>query len=101
MADAQQTQPNTLAIASVVMGGISILTACVCCYGFPFNVLGIVLGAVALSQISADPSQGGGALAKVGIGLGVGSFVMVALLFVFSLVFGLGFGMLGALADQM
>jgi len=66
---------NAVAVASVVMGGISILTACVCCYGFPFNVLGI--------------------------GLGVGSFVMVARLFVFSLVFGLGFGMLGALADQM
>ena len=101
MTDTQPTQPNLLAILSVISGGVSILTACICCYGLPFNVLGIVLGIVAISQINANPSQGGGTLAKVGIGLGVCSFVLAVVVVVGSLVFGLGFGMLGAVLDEM
>ena len=100
MTDTQPTQTNVLAILSVVSGGVSLLTVCFC-YGAPFNILAIVLGAVALSQIGSDPKQGGGRLAKAGIGLGLLSFLFVALVVVASVVFGVGFSILGAMADQM
>ena len=52
-------QPNPLAIASLVVGILSV--PCVCaCYGFPFNVLAIVLGGIAVVQGSNDPAQAGG-----------------------------------------
>jgi hypothetical protein len=92
----EPTATNPMALASLVMGILSI--ACVCvCYGFPFNVLGIVLGAVAIMQANQDPSQGGKSLAMAGIGLSVLSFVLLAVL----LVLGVAGGMMSALLEQM
>ncbi len=82
VSDAPTTQ-NPFAIASLVLGIIAI--PCVCaCYGFPFNLLAIVLGAVALFQASNDPTQGKG-LAYGGIGLGVTSMLLAGLMFVFAI----------------
>jgi hypothetical protein len=53
---------NSMAVASFVMGIVS----CFCCIGV-FNVLGLVFGFMALSQIKARPEQGGKALAIAGI----------------------------------
>jgi hypothetical protein len=97
----QTPPPNPLATASVVLGALSCLTACFCCYGFPFNLIGLVLGIVAITQINADPTQGGKKLAQIGIGLSVFSVVMVIGLVVLSMFLGVGFGLLGAVLDNM
>jgi hypothetical protein len=80
---------NSMALASLVMGILSLsscVCCCGCCYGLPFNVLGLIFALVALSQISNDPqSQQGRGLAIAGLVLCLLSFFMAAL----SLVFGL------------
>lgn len=78
-------QPNPLAIASLVAGVVSL--PCIClCYGFPFNVLAIVLGGVAVAQAGNDPAQAGGKnFAWGGIGLGALSLVLGVGYFVLAL----------------
>ena len=80
---------NSMASAALVMGILSMtcgMCCCGCCYGLPFNVLGIVFALVALSQIRNDPqSQQGRGLAIAGLVLCLLSFVLAAL----SLVLGL------------
>lgn len=66
----QPTQTSPFAIVSIILGGLSCLT-CWCCYGFPFNLLALIFGIVALVQMSSDPTQGGKGLAFGGIGLSV------------------------------
>ena len=73
-------QINPLAIASLVSGVLSI--PCICaCYGFPFNVIAIALGAVAVVQAGNDPNQGGKGLAFGGIGLGLLSMLLAVAMF--------------------
>jgi hypothetical protein len=71
---------NGLAVASLVMGIIS-CTCGLCCYGLPFNLLGIIFSLIALSQIKSDPvSQQGRGLALAGLILSILSiFASVAL----------------------
>ncbi len=77
---------NSMATASLVMGILSITCWVCCCYGLPFNVLGLVFSLVALSQIRNDPlSQQGRALAIAGLVLSLLSIVMA----VFTLTLGL------------
>jgi hypothetical protein len=57
-----------------------------CCYGMPFNVLGVVFSLIALAQIRSDPrSQDGQGMAIAGLVLSVLSLVMAALFFIFGL----------------
>ena len=44
-----------MAMAGLVMGILSITCGMCCCYGLPFNVLGIIFSLVALAQIKNDP----------------------------------------------
>ena len=80
---------NSMAVAALVMGLLSMtcgVCCCGCCYGLPFNVLGVIFALVALSQIKNDPqSQQGRGLAIAGLILCLLSFVMAAV----SLVLGL------------
>ena len=80
---------NSMAVTSLVMGILSLASCvccCGCCYGLPFNVLGVIFAFVALSQIKNDPqSQPGRGLAIAGLVLCLLSFVMAAI----SLVFGI------------
>jgi Domain of unknown function (DUF4190)/GYF domain 2 len=70
---------NSMAIAGLVMGILSIMCGC-CCYGLPFNVLGIVFSLVALAQINQDPvSQQGRPLAIAGLALSVVSILLAGL----------------------
>ncbi|MCB9742463.1 MAG: DUF4190 domain-containing protein [Alphaproteobacteria bacterium] len=89
MADPQRPPPtNPFALLSVVMGALSLPCICVC-YGFPFNVLGLAFGGVALYQISQDPEQHGGKpLAIVGMVLGAMSFALVCMGLITALIFG-------------
>jgi hypothetical protein len=80
---------NSMALAAMVMGILSMtcgLCCCGCCYGLPFNALGIVFALLALSQIRNDPqSQQGRGLAIAGLVLCLLSFVMAAVALVFGL----------------
>lgn len=72
---------NPLAVTSLIMGAISVCLAC-CCYGFPFNVLGIVFGVIGLLQIKQNPAwETGGGFAWAGIILAVFSIFLAALLY--------------------
>ena len=82
----EPTTTNPFAIVSLVLGVLSCLTACFCCYGLPFNLLGAIFGIVAVVQINSDSTQGGSGLAYGGIGLSAFSVVLA----VGMLVFGLG-----------
>jgi hypothetical protein len=77
---------NSLAFTGMIMGVLSITCGMCCCYGMPFNLLGIVFSLVALAQIRNDPhSQEGRGLAIAGLVLSLFSLVLAAFLFTFSL----------------
>lgn len=74
MSDFQPLPPqktNGLAIAGFV-------TSLACC-----SPVGIVLSAIALSQLSKDPLQKGKGLAKAGLIIGIISFVFSIIYYVF------------------
>ena len=49
-----QRQTHPLATTSMILGIVA-LTLGLCCYGLPFNVLGLIFALVALSQIRNQP----------------------------------------------
>jgi hypothetical protein len=74
---------NPMALTGMVMGILSITCGMCCCYGMPFNLLGIVFSLVALAQIRNDPqSQQGRPLAIAGLVLSLLSIVLAALFFI-------------------
>lgn len=79
---------NPLATAGMVMGILALTLGC-CCYGLPFNVLGLVFSIIALAQIKRDPlNQRGYGQAMAGL-----------ILSIFSLVLGVFMGIFGAVAN--
>jgi len=48
---------NGFAVAGMVLGIFSLTFGLCCCYGLPFNVLGLIFSAVGLTQISNDPQR--------------------------------------------
>ena len=75
---------NSLATASLVMGLLAMTCGLCCCYGMPFNLLGIAFSLIALGQIRDDPqSQQGRSLAIAGLVLSLLSLVLVAIFLVF------------------
>jgi hypothetical protein len=77
---------NSMALTALIMGILSITCGMCCCYGMPFNVLGIIFSLVALAQIRNDPlSEQGRPLAIAGLMLSVASLALAALLFTFGL----------------
>jgi hypothetical protein len=70
---------NSMAMAGLVMGILSMTCGMCCCHGLPFNVLGIVFSLVALAQIKNDPlTQQGRPLAIAGLVLSLLSIVLAA-----------------------
>ncbi len=65
---------NGMAIASLVMGGLSFS----CCGCGLFGLLAVVFGALALSQLNQQPQQGGKPLAVAGIVLGASNLAITA-----------------------
>ena len=47
---------NNLALAALILGLVSV-TLGLCCFGFPFNLAGIICGIMALNQIKTDPQR--------------------------------------------
>ena len=83
-------KPNPMAITGLVLGIVSILMVC-CCYGFPFNVAGIVFSIIGMNQIKSDPvNQLGKGLALTGL-----------ILSIVSIVIGLGLLAFGVTANAM
>ena len=60
---------NALAIVSLVCGAISIPFALFCCWGLPFNLIGLITGGVAISQINGNPEE------QTGKGMAIGGIV--------------------------
>jgi hypothetical protein len=57
--------------------GIFSLTFCLCCYGLPFNVAGLVCSLIALSQIQNNPAtEQGKGLAVAGVVLSLLSLLL-------------------------
>ena len=72
---------NSMAVTSLIMGLLSV-TCGLCCYGAPFNVLGIIFSLIALSQLKNDPvSQQGRGLAIAGLILSIMGILVGALFF--------------------
>ena len=72
---------NSMAIAGMVMGILSLVT--ICCYGFPFNLLGIIFSAIGLSQIKkSNPRQSGKGMAIAGLICSILSFLIYAALII-------------------
>lgn len=77
---------NSLATASLVMGLLAITCGCCCCYGFPFNLLGVVFGALALTQINRAPEhESGRELAIAGLVLSLLSIAASVFMSLFSM----------------
>jgi len=70
-----------LAIASMVLGIISLALFCIYYLAFPCAVLALVLGAVARSKISRGEASGGG-MAMTGIICGIISIVLASLILI-------------------
>ena len=71
-----------MAIAGMVMGILSLVT--ICCYGFPFNLLGIIFSAIGLSQIKkSNPRQSGKGMAIAGLICSILSFLIYAAILIF------------------
>ena len=74
----QSPQPRThpLATTGLVLGLLS-LTCGLCCYGLPFNILGIIFSLIALVQIGENPQiEKGRGLAVVGLVLSLLSILL-------------------------
>ena len=72
---------NSFAIAGLVFGILSI-TGGLCCYGLPFNILGLVFSLVGLAQIKSNPElYDGQGMAVAGLVLSIlGLLVMLGLI---------------------
>ena len=75
-----------MALAAIWMGILSMTCGLCCCYGMPFNLLGIIFALVALGQICNEPdAQQGRGLAIAGLVLCVLSLLLATLFFVLGL----------------
>lgn len=79
---------NPFAFAGFIVGLLALVLCC-CCYGLPFNVLGIIFSLVGMSQIKSQPEvYTGQGLAVAGLIMSLASIALAALMVILSLVFG-------------
>lgn len=68
---------NPLALIGFILSMVAITVGLCCCYGFPFNIGGIVCSAIGLVQIRNQPERDTGrGLAIAGIIIGVVSILL-------------------------
>jgi hypothetical protein len=76
----QSSKTNNFALWGMVFGILSLTMAC-CCYGFPFNILGVIFSSIGLSQIKRDPLNSvGRGMALAGLILSIASLALGVLL---------------------
>jgi hypothetical protein len=79
---------NSMAVTAMIFGIISV-TFGLCCYGLPFNLLGIIFAVIGLGQIKADPlNQRGSGMAIAGLILSIVSLLLGGLMLALYLAFG-------------
>jgi hypothetical protein len=83
-----QPGTNPMAITGMICGIISLPMLC-CCYGLPFNILGIVFSIVGLTQIKANPQQQGKGMAIAGLICSILSFILIGVLIVLGVAIGI------------
>jgi hypothetical protein len=77
---------NSLAVMGLLSGILALTCGMCCCYGLPFNLLGIIFSLVALAQIRNDPqTQDGRGLAIAGLVLSLLSIAAAFMFFTFGL----------------
>jgi len=80
---ANSQRVNPFATTGLIMGLVSITFGFCCCYGIPFNVLGIIFSLVALAQIKGSPHvYSGKGIAIAGLITSLLSIVLVVLLMI-------------------
>lgn len=81
---------NTFALVGMILGIVSVVTSC-CCYGFPFNLLGLIFSILGLTQIkSRHPAEKGKEMAIAGIILSALSILLVVLYVILGFAFNFG-----------
>ena len=84
----QMPRTNSFATTGMACGILS-LALCCCCYGFPFNILGIVFSLIGLAQINRHPEiYEGYGLAMAGLILSIASLSILGVLLVIGLATG-------------
>lgn len=74
---------NGLAITSLTMGITALTFGLCCCYGLPFNLVGIVFALVAIGQINDNPHlYNGKGVAVAGLVLCVLSLALTVIMFI-------------------
>ena len=76
---APKTDTNPMAITGMICGILSLPMLC-CCYGLPFNILGIVFSIVGLTQLKANPQQQGKGMATAGLICSILSILLIGIL---------------------
>jgi len=75
---------NPMALAGMIMGIISVSVGLCCCYGFPFNVLGIIFSVIGLSQVKkSNGTQDGRGMAIAGLVCSIVSLVLALFMLIF------------------
>lgn len=75
---------NGFAVAGLVLGIFSLTIGLCCCYGIPFNILGLIFSLIGLSQINNEPLRyAGRGIAITGIVLCILSIFAAVLLLIF------------------
>jgi len=70
-----------MALTGLILGIVAVTFGLCCCYGIPFNILGIVFSLIGLAQIRKNPElETGKGLAIAGLILSTLSIVLVAIL---------------------
>ena len=78
-----QRQPgktNSLALAGLILGILSITLGLCCCSGFPFSIPGLICSGMALSQAARNPQQEGRGMAIAGLVLSIAG-LLIGILF--------------------
>jgi hypothetical protein len=73
---------NGLATTGLILGILSVATVlpCCCCYGMPFNILGLIFSIIGLIQINTNPERyTGRGMAITGIVLSIISILIAAM----------------------
>ena len=84
---AQGASTNGMAIAGMICGILSLPMLC-CCYGLPFNILGVIFSKIGLSQLKKNPGQGGRGMAIAGLICSILSIVILVVLVVLGMASG-------------
>ena len=87
-------ETNSMAVAGLVMGILSMTVGLVCC-GLVFNILGVIFSSVALSQIKRSPGQ------QAGRNLAIIGLVLSLLGLVLQIIIIIVFGAMGLLKEIM